>query len=246
MKKVIHLTFIFFIILFSGLIIYNILQLNDKIEADNKASISSAQKELNQAVDIFNHRLQVMMDIAEEVANDITEQKLDSIQLHEKLQQVLKENKDIFGFGVGYEPYEFSKNQKLFAPFYIRPHDSIQLKQIEDSYDYTERDWYIKPLNEGKAWFEPPYIGEVSQKLMAEYSVPFFKKGANGEKIPIGIVYLDYSIEDLTKAIKNLDLGKSGYGFLCSRDGLLMSHPISEYVTSKKTIDDLAKFWKNE
>jgi hypothetical protein len=99
-------------------------------------------------------------------------------------------------------------------------------------------------LNQGAAWFEPPYFGEVAQTMMAEYSVPFYRTLDDGSKEAIGIVFLDYALDDMTRAVASIDLGKSGYGFILSEEGTIIAHPRREKVMSQKGLDDFANEWQ--
>ncbi len=223
-----------------------LFKFNARLKNDDLRAIQKAQNGMQRAQESFSARMQELMDISDSLADLISEEKIDSVGIHEYLRTTLKNNKDVFGFGVGFEPYTFSEKRRLWAPFYIRPNDSIRCELIEDSYDYSVKEWYTRPLHEGAEWFEPPYIGVVSQKLMAEYSVPFYRTNSEtGEKDTIGIVYLDYTLEDITKAVKALDLGKSGYGFMFSRGGTVIAHPVASYVKEKKDIEQFAKEWQN-
>lgn len=220
--------------------------LYDKIQSDDEAGLELAQAEMNHADAEFSKRLDELTKITDALAEKISKGELDSLGIMQELEATMKANKDVFGFGVGYEPNTFNDNRRLFGPFFIRPNDQIELQLIEDSYDYSTKDWYTRPLNKGAAWFEPPYFGQVAQTMMAEYSVPFYGKDSLGNKVPIGIVFLDYSLHDITKAVNALDLGKSGYGFIFSEGGVMVAHPITENVQAQKTIDQFVQDWENE
>jgi hypothetical protein len=249
MKKTIpHFRLLFFgittvLVLLLGVQTY---MLYDKVKSDDKAGLELAETEMDRAQAEFTNRLNELTEITEALATQITNEELDSLGIMNALESAMKANKDVFGFGVGYEPNTFSDNRRLFGPFFIRPDDKIQLQLIEDSYDYSTKGWYTRPLHNGAAWFEPPYFGQVAQTMMAEYSVPFYGKDSLGNKVPIGIVFLDYSLHDVTKAVNALDLGKSGYGFIFSEGGVMVAHPIAENIQSKKTLDEFVKEWDNE
>lgn len=211
-----------------------------------RSAVAQTLHGMDRATSQFGNRLSELMQITEHLASAISEDQLDSAALMDHLKQVMEVNPDIFGFGVGYEPYAFSDKHRLFAPFFIRPKGDVELQFVDDSYDYTTRDWYTRPLNEGKAWFEPPYYGEVAQTTMAEYSVPFFETDDQGNRKAIGIVYLDYSLKDISRAVNALDLGKSGYGFMFSEGGIMVAHPVASNILAQKTLEEFSDEWRSE
>lgn len=221
-----------------------------KVDQDHQKAIARAEQSMEKAQKSFSKRLQELMEVADVLADKISNQSIDSTEIMSYLKDNMEKNHDVFGFGVGFEPYKYSKERRLWAPFYIRPNDSLKLELIEESYDYSVKDWYTRPLHEGAAWYDPPYLGVISQKLMAEYSVPFYGKDSLGNRIPIGIVYLDYTMEDMTKAIQSLNLGKSGYGFMFSKGGtqqpVMIAHPIANYIKEARNIEQFASEWENE
>jgi hypothetical protein len=54
------------------------------------------------------------------------------------------------------------------------------------------------------------------------------------------IVFVDYLLNDIKKLINTLHLGASGYGFILSKQGNFVSHPIPEYVETHKTLFEVA------
>ena len=207
--------------------------------------VQHTQEVMHQATVVIEKRLAELMQITEGLADQLSKNELDSTQVMQVLEKTMHANEDVFGFGVGYEPYQSMTSAKLFAPFFIRPEGEVKVEFIEKAYDYTTRDWYTIPLNNGKAWFEPPYYGEIAQTMMAEYSVPIYRIDSTGHKKAIGLVYLDYSLSDITESVNNLELGKSGYGFMMSEKGVIVAHPISDNILAQKTLDQFCLEWKN-
>ena len=197
----------------------------------------NARSELNLKTGILDEKLAKISDKAEILAEDISTG-LDHNNIIARLKQDVEFSEDIFGFGVGFEKFKAGPDKELYAPFYIKPDGKTTLTFVDTSYDYTNSEWYSKPLKNGAAWFEPPYFGEVAQTMIAEYSVPFDLDGNNEAD---GIVYIDLSLNGLTKIINGLSIGKSGYGFLLSENGIFIVHPVSEWVKSEKNITDFAK-----
>lgn len=232
-------------LIFLLLSIDGIFEYYDAKNSNFKEAISRARQQLNTASMEIDQRLLKL----EEIANDL-EQKMSSSRLEERelislLNDGVRKYSEIYGFGVAYEPYEWSDSIRLHAPFIIKPEDEYKLTYVDDSYDYTEREWYTRPRDKGAAWFEPPYFGEVAKTLFAEYSIPFTRPQANNNDT-IGLIYIDISLNKLNTIVNSLDLGKYGYGFVVSRTGNFIAHPRSEWVKSKKNIKEFAKEYNNK
>jgi hypothetical protein len=208
-------------------------------------AINRARQQLKSAANEIDKRMISYEEIAENLEERLSSSKIEQDELEDLLEKGLKKYPEIDGFGVGYEPYEWSESKKLYAPFYINKDGEYKLTHLEDDYDYTEEEWYTRPRDNGAAWFEPPYFGQVAQTLFAEYSIPFTKV-KDKKKDTIGLVYIDISLIKLNEIVNSLDLGKYGYGFVASRTGNFIAHPISEWVKSKKNIKDFAEEYKNE
>lgn len=210
-----------------------------KTERLNKA-ISEARLELKTSAAQLNSELIRVRELADGLEKTMSDKMPDSKRLYEALRLGLEQNRDIFGFGVGFEPYEWDSNRRLFAPFYIRPNGDPKLTFVDTAYDYTREKWYYQPRDSGAAWFEPPYYGIVAKTLIAEYSAPFHKIDDSGNSYTAGIVYIDLSLAGLTELVSRLGIGRSGYAFLTSQNGNIIVHPRAEWVKEGKNIKDLA------
>ncbi|MFY0607795.1 MAG: hypothetical protein JXR10_13845 [Cyclobacteriaceae bacterium] len=213
---------------------------------DEARAIDQVEQEMHQAKANFEGRLQELMTLTEQLAREFSSPSADSLFLMQSMENQLRANTDVFGIGVAFEANSFIPDRMLFAPYYIRRNEKIELQFIEDSYDYRDRDWFTRPMVEGTAWFEPPYYGEVAQTIMAEYSVPIYDGANPADSVVIGLVYLDYSLDDITRAVDQLDLGKSGYGMMFSKTGFLIAHPEAERVLALETISDFAEEWDTD
>jgi hypothetical protein len=138
---------------------------------------------------------------------------------------------------------------------YVKQQGKFQLIQIEDSYDYTkppsddpnepETEWYHRPLAKGPSWLEP-FFGTASDALLTLYGVPFYRTDPETlEEVAAGIVMVTISLDDVRDLIASLDLGATGYGYVLSKDGLFIAHPIKEFV-GNVTIFELADSLQDE
>ena len=67
------------------------------------------------------------------------------------LPSVLDNFPEIFGTTIAYDP-EFSGGPgKKFAPYFYRVGEKVLYRDLAESYDYLDRDWYLPPKESGQA-----------------------------------------------------------------------------------------------
>jgi sigma-B regulation protein RsbU (phosphoserine phosphatase) len=71
--------------------------------------------------------------------------------------------------------------------------------------------------------------GEI---IMATYSVPFYKT-LNGKRQFMGIVTADISLSWLQEMVASIKIANTGYGFLISKDGTFVTHPLSDLIMNE-------------
>ena len=207
-----------------------------------------AQQEAISAANAIEKKTRQLMDRAQAVADDLTSGKLKKEQLLERLRSTSEENPSFYQVGAAYVPYAYKPSLRLYAPFYTKRQGKMQLVQLESEYDYTkpEYDWYHRPINEGSVWLEP-YFGKVAGTLLAEFGAPFYRFADPSKKpIPVGVISVNYSLDEVRDLMTSLELGKTGYGYLVSEQGTFIYHPLKEMVEERKNIFDLAKELKSE
>lgn len=149
------------------------------------------------------------------------------------LQRALENNPEIFGAAIAFEPDVLSGSIQRYAPYFYRDGARIKAIQLEDVYDYEYQDWYQIPRELGRAEWSEPYFDEgAGNTLLATYSVPFFAGEGDARRL-IGIVTADISLDWLTQTIGAIQVLDSGYAFLLSRNGALVTHPVSDYIMNE-------------
>ncbi|WP_342304829.1 cache domain-containing protein [Methanolobus sp. ZRKC5] len=220
---------------------HNLVYSTDKML---ETSIDSARLEAQSSAEQVSLNLMVLSDVSQSIASDLSSGELKEEQVEERLYEAIDSESDIFGVGVAYEKDAAliygndSLSKHPYAPTYSRKNGEPQFIQL--AYDYTvipdetgegqNTEWYHRALAQGSGWNEP-YFELQSDKFILEYSIPFTSEYADQKKIdPAGVVYASYSLEELRNTISSLELGKTGYGFIVSKDGDVISHPIKNYV----------------
>ncbi len=165
--------------------------------------------------------------------------------LIELLQSIVEGNPEIYGSTISFEPNTFEKDSYYFAPYFYKSRGTgnpeTKLTYLGgDNYVYFNLPWYRLPkeLN-APIWSEPYYDEGGGNILMSTYSVPFYKK-IDGERKFMGVVTADVSLEWLEEFISSIKIAKTGYAFLITESGRIVTHPEKNLIT-KKTLFELAR-----
>jgi hypothetical protein len=191
----------------------------------------------------INDILTKRMLAVEKLADDLTAGRVRSNEIPSEIQTIVDEDPQIHSITVAYKPFEHDRRTRLYAPYYTRARGKSQFFRLDRLYDYTKADqqWFCLPLEKGATWIEP-YYGQMGGVLMTTYSVPFYKVNVvTKEKIAIGVVAADISLDWIKKIIDTLDFGNSGYGAVISRKGVYLYHPTRQYVEQLRTVFDIAR-----
>ena len=150
------------------------------------------------------------------------------------LKTILRNNKNIFGSTIAYEPDFYHDKGLYFAPYVFLKSDSIKSIMLGDvNYEYFYMDWYQIPrMTNTSYWSEPYYDEGGGNILMTTYSVPFFTY-REGKKIFSGVVTIDISLDWLTKIMSEVKILETGYAFLLSSNGVIITHPNKDYVMNE-------------
>ncbi len=153
------------------------------------------------------------------------------------MESILAGNREIYGMAVAFEPYAWDGRIRHFSPYAFNGQTGIESTLI--SYDYFSWDWYKLP-RQGKqpVWVEPYFDDGGGNIVMSTYSVPFYRL-VDGRKTLSGIVTADISLARLRQIVSDIQIGKTGYAFLISQNGMFVTHPDTRLIM-KKTIFSLA------
>ncbi len=185
-------------------------------------------------------QLQSLMPPIDALAADLSSGKLTEATLRARLRAVLDMTPDTFEVGIASAPYAWSPKVRLYAPHLSRSNGAVTEFQLEQSYDYTEHDWYRLPMEQGRARWGEPYFGQATQSIVVGYSAPFHLPGTPEGK-PSGVVRINLSLDGIRRMVSHLGFGQTGYAFLLSGKGVFLASPIEENVTRQRTIADFAQ-----
>lgn len=148
---------------------------------------------------------------------------------------VVEANAATYGSTIAFEPYAFDTHRLYFAPYYYRERPgSIAFRWLGSArYRYFTMDWFQLPRELGRAVWSEPYFDEGGGNiLMATYSVPFTHTVA-GEARFAGVVTADIALAWLEAYIASIRISQTGYAFLLSKAGTVITHPRRELVMNE-------------
>jgi sigma-B regulation protein RsbU (phosphoserine phosphatase) len=153
------------------------------------------------------------------------------------LQETLADNREIYGVCAAYEPA--GPAARPFVPYFYRSNGTVHYVP-EDDLNFLTADWYqiAKELGK-KEWSEPYYDEGGGETIMTTCSVPFYRGQGENRRFS-GIVAVDVSLDWLTEAVSSIKVLKTGYSFLLSRNGTVLTHPARESIMNE-TIFSIAE-----
>ena len=185
------------------------------------------------------NRIEIVLRSVQELTENIacflensTYNKKELLQFH---QITVANNPEIYGSAIAFEPYSFDKNSPAFAPYFYKENGKIGLKYLQDvlKYNYFVSDWYQIPKELNRPIWSEPYFDEgAGNIMMATYSVPFHKN-VKGNRQFMGIVTADVSLEWLRDMLLSIKILKTGYAFLISKNGTIISHYNKELIMNE-------------
>jgi hypothetical protein len=225
-----------------GVVVSSILfirYLNDK-KQDVRNLESKIVTELDRGKVKLEERLKGLEEIAENVVAAIRSGKIEVKAVSDELLKITRDNINLNEIGVAFT----KANSHHRSPFIVRKDGVVTAKELP--YDHTDslakdgikREFFFKPLKEGKTWNEP-YFGGGCQAWLTEISIPFYLPGSDTTGVADGVVYAGYSLDNIVSFMDSLSFGDAGYAFTLSRDGYFLYYPQKEYVTGHIHIDSL-------
>lgn len=188
----------------------------------------------NQAFSAINEIGAVLKD-AEQVPKFLAHIFESDIPSRERLERYLVEfvasTPAVFGAAAAFDAYAYDARVRAYAPYAYRKDGAVILTQLSaDSYNYFLKDWYQVPkVLRRPMWSEPYYDKGGGDAIMATFSVPFRRVIAGGKDFA-GVVTADISLEWLQQLVSGIHMGRTGRGFLLSRNGVFVSANHKEYI----------------
>jgi hypothetical protein len=216
---------------------YKSSKTNEMIQEDAR---KDALQKADSAIKNINLGLNFTSTLADGVAKDLSFGKLkNDSMVKERLLAEMKDNPSIFSIVIAYSPA--ANSGELYAPHFKR--NGLEVVYAPLTYNYTEdseqTEWYNDVLKKGsKAWISP-YLGIADRNYQIDYSTPFYLAESGNRDKAAGVVSVSHSLEGIRAYLNSLSIGNTGYGFMISGKGEIISHPVKEYLNGN--IHELAK-----
>ena len=191
--------------------------LEDYIDDIARQTTSSTVKEIETIFHSVSTNANSMAAVVYELG--ITEK-----QIHQTIKAFIKTDADIYGMTVALEPHTLIESIGDFSPYYYKKDKNILYSDLADaSYQYKNWAWYSEPKKLNRAVWSEPYIDEGGGDiLMTTYSTPIRRKQ---DTAFAGVATADIDLSWLNQIIKQIKIGKTGYGFILSRNDIVIAHP---------------------
>lgn len=175
--------------------------------------------------------------VTEGVARSLENGKYTHQELLALLSSTVRNNREIYGSCAAFEP--LAPGSKPYGPYFYKQGERL-VYDPEDSFQYLQQDWYQISRELGTTeWTEPYYGDSGTSILMATCSAPFYET-SNGTRRLRGVVASDISLDWLTGMVASIKVLRTGYAFLVSRTGTIVTHPSKEMIMNE-TIFSLAE-----
>ncbi|MBI4773710.1 MAG: hypothetical protein HY788_05935 [Deltaproteobacteria bacterium] len=147
------------------------------------------------------------------------------------VRSLVEKNPEVYGCAISFEPNTFEGKSSYFAIYGYRSEGDIRTGTLDAiSYQYENKDWYQIPKELNRPEWSEPYFDEGGGDiLMATYSAPFYRTVGNEQRF-MGVVSADLSLSWLQQLVSSIRIQRTGYGFLISKNGTLITHPNSDLV----------------
>jgi hypothetical protein len=228
----------------AGLVVVTTVLHVRRVKQHEENAHAAARQKAVEATGVIEATLNRVSPLATRLADDLSSGALKPAELPARLRADLTKDPQIFELGVAYLPHAMDPRVTLYAPHASRAARGIDVFPLEQRYDYTTYDWFTAGLK-GAGWGEP-YFGAATRQLVVGYAVPFYRAGDTARTTPIGVARVNLSLDNVRALVSSVSMGQTGYGFLMSKRGVLLSHPVDDYVRHGRTMVDVARELHND
>ncbi|MFZ5453608.1 MAG: SpoIIE family protein phosphatase [Thermodesulfobacteriota bacterium] len=151
-------------------------------------------------------------------------------ELNQILKDAVKNNPEIFGMAIAFEPRAFKPELYHFMPYVYRQGETIkQVYAGSQGYDYFNWRWYAVPKETNRGWWSEPYQDPVNNTIVCTFAVPF-SRSDRGRKNFQGVVTASINLKWLQDLVAGAKIFDHGYAFLLSREGVFVTVPKKEWI----------------
>lgn len=139
--------------------------------------------------------------------------------IFEKISKKLSHDPLLFGMGVWFEPYQYSKEKKYYGPYMYRDTNNKNIFTWAYStadYDYLGWDWYrvVFGAKHCSIYFSNLFYDQIMNTYFLTGTAPIMKN----QKI-IGAASADISLREVAHYVNKIRVGYQGYAFVLTDNG---------------------------
>lgn len=175
--------------------------------------------------------LQGVQRSTELFAGVLSSKNISSDEMGDMLRGAVAGSHGLYGAAIAIDP-GISGHASGFAPYYYHSGDAIGFSDLGLAYPrgYEQESWFSRPKRELRSlWSEPYFDAGGGNALMTTYSVPIMRD-RDGRPSFFGVVTADISLKVIQAYLDRIRLGDSGFAFLLSEQGSLISYPEERYL----------------
>ena len=191
--------------------------LDDYVEKLASAATSSTVKKIESVFDRAETN-------ANSLASVVAIAGTSEAEIQKAIKALLPTNARTFGMTVALEPHSLIDTLGDFSPYYYKQGDELIYQNLAtDNYDYKKQSWYNEPKKINAPIWSDPYFDEGGGNVqMITYSKPIY---LSGTREFAGIATADIKLKWLDRIVDKIKVGKTGYGYIISRNDIVIAHP---------------------
>lgn len=166
--------------------------------------------------------------VGDDIAEVLSEKKMTRDELDEVLLQSLANARtlvpQIVAVVVAFEPGMGPETKKDEDYMRLARFTNNETKLITGA-NYQVQEWYSSTKKGGTARWQEPFIGEFVHEPIAVYNVPLYRTNKKGEKVLMGVLAVDMSIDFLKETVSSIPVGNSGYAMILSAKNSVVAYP---------------------
>ncbi|EIC21488.1 SpoIIE family protein phosphatase [Thiorhodovibrio frisius] len=227
-----------------GLLLWNYLSFRERLTEDAQIRARFLANAAADRIDMTLGRLQSLVD-GMAISLNATALDLSLEQVRALQREALRGTPALYGIAFAWLPERKPPGWDAWSPYSYRAEGTLRYTDLgHDNRDYIGQDWFYLPrFLDRPVWTEPyiwtgPYLKTTGVRMVT-YSAPVRLPSPDGP-VFAGVVTCDIELTWLDRMLAELPLGENGYGFLLSRNGVHISHPIAE-LTMDESIFSVAE-----
>ncbi len=152
------------------------------------------------------------------------------------LKSMLRDNSNMLGIGLWFEPNVYNKDNKFVSIYAINKDGDIVIDDYyeTENYDYFNMPFYEDTIKNGKIIFTDPFYDKQSDKYILTCATPMFDTYGNS----IGVVTADIDLSYLPEIIDNYNTEDNKL-YIVNDDGVFIAHDDFSFVKESKNILEL-------